>query len=311
MVKSGLTRRRVDHLRPHQITARGLSRTFQISRNLAEMTVLENVICQSRIGGWRDLLKPAMSQDEIDKAFGILEFLGITRIANEDGSNLSFGQKKLMDLAALLMSDPKIILLDEPAGGVNPTLLEEIVGHIRKLNDSGLTVLIVEHNMELIMRLSHHVVVMAQGRVIAEGTPEEIQKDPCCPGSLSRRRCRRHGMSALLEVKGLVAGYDEGPAILNGAELSVQPGKVHCIIGPNGAGKSTLLKAIVGMLRIREGEVRFKGESLKGLRPRPDIAKRNLLRPARACTVPENDGARKSENGRIFTSRQVRPRKED
>ncbi len=74
-------------------------------------------------------------------------------------------------------------------------------------------------------------------------------------------------MSALLEVKGLVAGYDEGPAILNGAELSVQPGKVHCIIGPNGAGKSTLLKAIVGMLRIREGEVRFKGESLKGLRP--------------------------------------------
>ncbi len=169
---------RVDHLRPHQITARGLSRTFQISRNLAEMTVLENVICQSRIGGWRDLLKPAMSQDEIDKAFGILEFLGITRIANEDGSNLSFGQKKLMDLAALLMSDPKIILLDEPAGGVNPTLLEEIVGHIRKLNDSGLTVLIVEHNMELIMRLSHHVVVMAQGRVIAEGTPEEIQKDP-------------------------------------------------------------------------------------------------------------------------------------
>ena len=116
--------------------------------------------------------------EEIDKAMGILDFLSITRIAHEDGSNLSYGQKKLMDLAALLMSDPKIILLDEPAGGVNPSLLEDIVGHIRELNDKGLTVLIVEHNMDLIMRLSHRVVVMAQGRVIAEGTPDTVQKDP-------------------------------------------------------------------------------------------------------------------------------------
>ena len=169
---------RIDGLRPHKITALGLSRTFQISRNLADMTVLENVICQSRISGWRDLFRPAMSPEEIDKAMGILDFLGITRIAHEDGSNLSYGQKKLMDLAALLMSDPKIILLDEPAGGVNPTLLEEIVGHIRKLNEQGLTVLIVEHNMELIMRLSHRVVVMAQGTVIAEGAPEEVREDP-------------------------------------------------------------------------------------------------------------------------------------
>lgn len=170
--------RRIDQLRPHKVTRMGLSRTFQISRNLADMTVLENVICQSRIGGWRDLMKPAMSRDEVDKAMGILDFLGITRIAHEDGSNLSFGQKKLMDLAALLMSDPKIILLDEPAGGVNPSLLEEIVTRIRQLNERGLTVLIVEHNMGLIMRLSDRVVVMAQGRVIADGPPEQIQKDP-------------------------------------------------------------------------------------------------------------------------------------
>ncbi|KZM48766.1 ABC transporter ATP-binding protein [Labrenzia sp. OB1] len=170
--------RRIDTLRPYQVTAAGLSRTFQISRNLADMTVLENVICQSKIHGWRDLFRPAMSAEEIDKAFGILEFLGITRIANEDGSNLSYGQKKLMDLAALLMSDPKIILLDEPAGGVNPTLLEEIIGHIRKLNEQGLTVLIVEHNMDLIMRLSHRVVVMAHGRVIADGSPDEVRENP-------------------------------------------------------------------------------------------------------------------------------------
>lgn len=169
---------RIDQLRPHKITAKGLSRTFQISRNLADMTVLENVICQKKISGWRDMMKPAMSPTEIDKAMEILDFLNITRIAYEDGSNLSYGQKKLMDLAALLMSDPKIILLDEPAGGVNPTLLEEIVGHIRKLNEQGMTVLIVEHNMELIMRLSQHIVVMTQGAVIASGNPEDVQKDP-------------------------------------------------------------------------------------------------------------------------------------
>ncbi|MDA8768062.1 ABC transporter ATP-binding protein [Planktomarina temperata] len=168
---------RIDRLRPHKITAKGLSRTFQISRNLADMTVLENVICQNKIHGWRDMMKPAMSPAEIDKAMEILDFLNITRIAYEDGSDLSYGQKKLMDLAALLMSDPKIILLDEPAGGVNPTLLEEIVGHIRALNAKGMTVLIVEHNMELIMRLSQHVVVMAQGAVIASGSPEDVQKD--------------------------------------------------------------------------------------------------------------------------------------
>ena len=84
---------RIDRMRPHKITARGLSRTFQISRNLADMTVLENVICQSKIGGWRDLMKPAMSTDEIEKALGILDFLGITRIAHEDGSNLSTARR--------------------------------------------------------------------------------------------------------------------------------------------------------------------------------------------------------------------------
>lgn len=169
---------RIDGLRPHKITQKGLSRTFQISRNLADMTVLENIIAQSKVNGWRDMMKPAMSEDEIEKAMGLLDFLGITRIAYEDGANLSYGQKKLMDLAALLMSDPKIILLDEPAGGVNPSLLEEIIGHIRKLNDQGMTVLIVEHNMDLIMRLSHRIVVMAQGQVIAEGEPAEIREDP-------------------------------------------------------------------------------------------------------------------------------------
>ncbi|SMY07693.1 ABC transporter ATP-binding protein [Flavimaricola marinus] len=170
--------KRIDQLRPNKITMMGLSRTFQISRNLSEMTVLENMIVQAKVDGFRGLFRPAISPEEKDKAMEILDFLGITRIAYEDGSNLSYGQKKLMDFGALLMSDPKIILLDEPAGGVNMSLLEEIMTHIRRLNERGLTVLIVEHNMDLVMRLSHKVVVMAQGTVICEGTPDVVRNDP-------------------------------------------------------------------------------------------------------------------------------------
>jgi branched-chain amino acid transport system ATP-binding protein len=170
--------KRIDKLRPHQVTKLGLSRTFQISRNLEDLTVLENLVVQSRVGHWRDLFGPAVTAAERDKATEILDFLGITRLAYEQTRSLSYGQKKLMDFGALLMSDPKIILLDEPAGGVNPRLLQDIIEHIRKLNARGLTVLIVEHNMDVVMRLSHKVVVMAHGQVIAEGTPAEVQANP-------------------------------------------------------------------------------------------------------------------------------------
>jgi len=169
---------RIDGLRPHQVTRRGLSRTFQISRNLEEMTVLENLVVQSRARHWRQLLGPAITPAERSKALEILEFLGITRLAFEETRSLSYGQKKLMDFGALLMSDPKIILLDEPASGVNPRLLDGIMTHIRALNGRGLTVLVVEHNMNLVMSLSHKVVVMAHGQIIAEGAPRDVQSDP-------------------------------------------------------------------------------------------------------------------------------------
>ena len=165
-------------LHPHKITRLGMSRTFQISRNFEDLTVLENLIAQSQYRGLRNLFKPAISSLEEEKAMEMLEFLNISRLAREEARSLSYGQKKLMDLAALLMSNPKMILLDEPAGGGNPTLLATIVDHINELNKRGLTVLIVEHNMNLVMEISHKVVVMAYGTVIAEGDPHTIQDDP-------------------------------------------------------------------------------------------------------------------------------------
>jgi len=168
---------RIDSLHPHQITRRGLSRTFQITRTLDDLTVLENLVVQARVDGLRGLFRRAIGRAEEARAMELLDFVGITHLAHEEARNLSYGQKKLMDFAALLMSEPKIILLDEPAGGVNPTLLEAIVSHIEELNRQGLTVLIVEHNMDLVMSISHKVVVMAYGSVIAEGEPQAIQTD--------------------------------------------------------------------------------------------------------------------------------------
>jgi branched-chain amino acid transport system ATP-binding protein len=106
-----------------------------------------------------------------------LDFVGISHLANEVTRNLSYGQKKLLDFASLLMAKPKLILLDEPAGGVNPALLERIIDRVQQLNKEGMTFLIVEHNMELVMSTCQTVVVMAYGQVIAEGSPEIIQDD--------------------------------------------------------------------------------------------------------------------------------------
>jgi branched-chain amino acid transport system ATP-binding protein len=168
---------RIDKRAPHKITRLGMSRTFQISRNLEDMTVLENLVVQSPVTGIKGLFGNSITPEERERAMELLDFVGISHLAFEETRNLSYGQKKLLDFAALLMSKPKMVLLDEPAGGVNPALLEDIVTRIRALNEEGLTFLIVEHNMDLVMNLCNPVIVMAYGTVIAQGSPETIQSD--------------------------------------------------------------------------------------------------------------------------------------
>lgn len=163
--------------RPSQITRRGISRTFQITRDLKEMTVLENVVIQSLVHGFWGLFRSDMDRRERERAMSLLDFVGISGLANLKAKNLSYGQKKLMELAAVMMSDPKLIMLDEPAGGVNPALLETIMDRIITLNQRGITFLIVEHNMDVVMQLCDPVVVMAYGSVLAVGPPATIQQD--------------------------------------------------------------------------------------------------------------------------------------
>lgn len=165
-------------LYPHQIVHRGISRTFQVSRELMEMTVLQNLVLQSPTRGILDLFKSSILKHEHEKAMDLLDFLGIAHLANEEAKNLSYGQKKLLEFAAVLMSEPRLVLLDEPAGGVNPALFDFVIERIEQLNRDGMTFLIIEHNMDVVMNLSHFVVVMAYGKVLKGDTPDQIQRDP-------------------------------------------------------------------------------------------------------------------------------------
>lgn len=164
---------------PDRVFGLGLARTFQVTRMFPELTVLENMlVATQRQEGWlRSVVRRAASQGERHRAMDLLDFVGLARLASDPAASLSYGQRKLLELAYVLVADPTMILLDEPAGGINPSLLNEIYDRIIQLNKAGKTFLVVEHNMGFVMALCHRVNVMDQGTVIASGTAEQIRQD--------------------------------------------------------------------------------------------------------------------------------------
>ena len=169
---------RIDGKPPWRRAHLGLGRTFQITRLFREMTVLENVVAPLREFHVGLLGADAVSGREAGRAEELLDFVGMRKYLDVRASALSYGQQKLLELAQILMLDPKLIMLDEPAGGINPTLIERIGEMIRELNASGTTFLIVEHNMPFVLGLCNPVLVLARGQKIAGGGPDEIQRDP-------------------------------------------------------------------------------------------------------------------------------------
>jgi ABC-type branched-subunit amino acid transport system ATPase component len=165
---------------PSKVFALGVGRTFQITRIFARITVLENMlVATQRDEGWlRGLTRSKSSKSELATAMEWLDFVGISRLAAQPAESLSFGQRKLLELAYVLVADPDVILLDEPAGGVNLTLINEIADKIQALNKDGKSFLIVEHNMEFVMNLCDRVTVMHQGADLVSGTPSEIRSNP-------------------------------------------------------------------------------------------------------------------------------------
>ena len=154
---------------PAEICRRGVGRTFQISRLFAEMTVMENLVAVAH--GIDD-------RAAVKRARELLEFLEITAIADKWGSELSYGQRKLVEIARALMLDPMIMLLDEPFAGINPRLQNRIVEHLKALCAKGLTVFFIDHEMRIVLSECDKVFVLAEGNVIASGAPAQVRDDP-------------------------------------------------------------------------------------------------------------------------------------
>jgi len=163
-----------------RVHRRGIARTFQLIQLFPEMTVLENMLLatQERHGSLLGRLIRREGPEPAGRALELLEYLGIADLRDRLASNLSYGQQKLLDFGMALMSRPEVILLDEPLAGVNPTMINKLVGHILALNAQGHTFVVIEHNMEVVMSLCRRIVVLSQGERIAEGTPAEVADNP-------------------------------------------------------------------------------------------------------------------------------------
>jgi branched-chain amino acid transport system ATP-binding protein len=159
----------IARLKPFQVFHRGITRTFQITRVFREMTVFENMLSVTALGV-PDRAARARAEE-------LLALVNLTHLRGEYGGRLSYGQQKLLEFARALMTDPDLILLDEPAAGVNRTLLQHLLDHIHRLQERGKTILIVEHDMNVIMNHCERIFVMDYGVKIAEGPPVEIQRD--------------------------------------------------------------------------------------------------------------------------------------
>ena len=170
--------RRIERLRPWTRGHLGLGRTFQVTRLFKDMTVLQNVVAPQPDGKLRTMFADAVSGAEAARARDLLDVVGLGAFAQQKAGALSYGQQKLVELAQVLMLAPELVLLDEPAGGVNPSLLGRITDVIRELNRDGVTFLVVEHNIPLVLDLCDPVYVFARGKCIASGPPARIREDP-------------------------------------------------------------------------------------------------------------------------------------
>jgi branched-chain amino acid transport system ATP-binding protein len=163
----------------------GIARTFQNIRLFADMTVLDNVIigqhCRTKTGILGAILKtPAVRKEEAqvkEKAMDILKFVGLDDVYDEKAKNLPYGKQRRLEMARALATDPELLLLDEPAAGMNPQETNDLIELIEKLNDMGKTVLLIEHDMKLVMGISKRIMVLDYGRKIADGPPDEVKND--------------------------------------------------------------------------------------------------------------------------------------
>ncbi|CAK8724741.1 Amino acid/amide ABC transporter ATP-binding protein 1, HAAT family [Candidatus Electrothrix aarhusensis] len=186
LTPTGKSSKRLNGLKPNQVTEQGLARTFQNIRLFPDMSVLENVMIgchcrtKARVLGaiFRDKRTIKEEKEVIARSFALLEKVGLAELANEFAKNLPYGAQRRLEIARALATDPALLLLDEPAAGMNPQETVELDALITEIRDDGISILLIEHDMKLVMSLSDHIFVMDYGKKIAEGTPNEVRNNP-------------------------------------------------------------------------------------------------------------------------------------
>jgi len=169
----------ISTLRVQEIARLGLIRTFQQTRIFSKMNCVDNLLISipHRVTTWKKMFTP-YDQETLDKAEALLEFVGLYQKRFLIAGELSFGQQRLLEFATALMNDPKVLLLDEPTAGINPTLINGLIDRLQRANtDFGITLFVIEHNMRVIMNLAENIYCLAHGELLAQGTPDEIQND--------------------------------------------------------------------------------------------------------------------------------------
>ena len=265
----------VSTLRAYQIPRAGIARTYQTSQLFETMSVLDNVLIALKRGrlGALSFFGGKHDADDAEVAESLLAFVGYTGALERPAAALPHVDKRLVEIARALAIRPSVLALDEPAAGLNAQDSAAIGALLRKLAAAGMTVILVEHDMDLVMGVSNHVIVLDAGAKIAEGTPAQVAADPAVREAYlgagehadrARARPLAPQQAPLLTVRGLSAGYGAA-TIVRDADLEVAKGELVAVLGANGAGKTTLMRALCGLIRPVEGDVRFLGKHIDKL----------------------------------------------
>jgi ABC-type branched-subunit amino acid transport system ATPase component/ABC-type branched-subunit amino acid transport system permease subunit len=282
-----------------QIARRGVARTYQTSQLFGSLSVQDNVVLAMQRGNLGLLLgRERRSAPQLtDRARQLLAFCGYTGSAGTLASDLPHVDRRLVEIARSLAGDPDALLLDEPAAGLSHEDKLCLGTLLQRIAHAGLTVLLVEHDMALVMDISDQVVVLDAGERLAVGTPAEVQANPAvqlaylgdsieASAETAAERQTVTNRPEMLGVGGLVAGYGAEP-VLHGIDLQVKQGEVVALLGANGAGKSTLMKALAGLHRPVQGGIHLEGRDLKNLGAEQIVAQGLVLVPEGRQVFPE------------------------